>query len=199
MLNLDAFKQTIKMRDGTEVLVRAMEAVDASVVLDFFRELPEDDRLFLRADVTKPEVVDRLVRGASDGTAYTLLAFLDDKVIGNATLYRNLFGWQTHVATLRVAVAHPCQHKGLGTLFGRLLIRMAINLGLDKVVAEAVDNQISAKRALEKLGFHQEAILKGHVKDINGTRRDLIIMSNEVAHIWETMERMVADFSPHSG
>jgi len=38
-----------------------------------------------------------------------------------------------------------------------------------------VDSQVAAKRTFEKLGFHKEAELPGHVTDIHGKRRDLLI------------------------
>jgi RimJ/RimL family protein N-acetyltransferase len=62
-----------------------------------------------------------------------------------------------------------------------------------------VENQIAAKRALEKLGFRDEAVLKGHVKDIHGIKRNLLVMSNDVSHLWEAMAEMVADYSPTTG
>ena len=62
-----------------------------------------------------------------------------------------------------------------------------------------VDNQVGAKRAFGKLGFYPEAVLKGHVKDINGTKRDLVVLANDVSQIWETMESMVSDYSPSLG
>jgi hypothetical protein len=62
-----------------------------------------------------------------------------------------------------------------------------------------VESQISAQRMFEKLGFHQEAVLHNHVRDIHGIKRDLLIASNDVSHLWEAMEAMVSDFSPTMG
>ena len=47
------------MSDGMSVLLRPMAAGDEAVVKAFYRGLPEEDRLFLRDDVTRDEVVDR--------------------------------------------------------------------------------------------------------------------------------------------
>jgi hypothetical protein len=38
--------------------------------------------------------------------------------------------------------------------------------------------------------------VKGHVKDIHGTKRDLVIMANDLSHIWEAMESFLRDYSP---
>ena len=59
--------------------------------------------------------------------------------------------------------------------------------------------QIAAQRTFAKLGFHQEAELPGHVKDIHGKKRDLLIYANDVSHIWSAMEALVEDYRPHEG
>jgi RimJ/RimL family protein N-acetyltransferase len=173
-----------------------MNPDDAPSVLEFFRGLPEEDRQYLRDDVTKPEWAERFARSVDFDTVVPLVAELDDKVVSLATLYRTRHGWSTHVAELRISVARRLQHHGLGTAMARILVRHAIGLGLEKMVAHIVENQIGAHRAFEKLGFHKEAVLKGHVKDIHGMKRDLVVMANDVSHLWEAMEAMVSDFQP---
>jgi RimJ/RimL family protein N-acetyltransferase len=118
------------------------------------------------------------------------------RIVGNATLYRSLHGWSAHVGEIRVAVARSFQGKGLGTFLAREMARLAVEAGLEKMVASVVDNQVGAKRAFEKLGFHAEAVLRGHVKDIHGSKRDLVIMASDVSHIWESMEALLRDYSP---
>jgi hypothetical protein len=66
----------------------------------------------------------------------------------------------------------------------------------DKIVAHMVDSQVAAWRTFEKLGFHKEAELPGHVTDIHGKRRNLLIYANEVSHIWSAMESLLGDFRP---
>ena len=71
-----------------------------------------------------------------------------------------------------------------------------MTLGLDQLVAHIVDNQISARRLLEGLGFKQDAVLTGRVKDARGSRRDLVVMCHEISHVWDAMEHLVSDFLP---
>jgi len=196
---LEGFPEKVTLKDGTQTLIRPMVPDDFEAVVEFFRAMPAEDRLFLRDDVTKPEVVHRLARGMAEDTAYTLLAYHEGVIIGNATIYRSLFGWMVHVANIRVAVAHDFQRKGLATHLIMLCVRLATNLGLDKIVAEVADKQANALHLFEKLGFRREAVLKGHIRDMHGMRRDLVLLTNDVAHIWETMEAMMADYSPTGG
>ena len=198
-MNLSLYPTKVALRDGTTVTVRPMEAKDGLGVLDFFRALPEEDRLFLRDNVTNAEWLDRFVRQIDYNTMIPLVAECEGKVVGNATLQHPLHGWAAHVGELRVAVARAFQHKGLGTLLARELVRIAVDAGLEKMVVSVMDNQIGAKRAFEKLGFHPEAVLKGHVKDSHGAKRDLVIMANDVSHIWEAMVSLTRDYEPALG
>lgn len=186
----------VTLRDGTQVSIRPMELKDGPAVLEFFRKLPAGDRLFLRDDVTKSEWLDRFCRQIDYITLFPLVAEREGKIIGNATLSRTLYGWSTHVGELRIAVARAYQRKGLGTALARELVKLAQDFGLEKLVASVVDNQIGAKRAFAKLGFRVEAVLKDHVKDIHKKKRNLVIMTNDISHIWEAMESLVQDYSP---
>jgi len=103
------------------------------------------------------------------------------------------------VGELRVAVARAYRRKGLATALAGLLVRLATDQGVDKFIVEVVENQVGALRTFEKLGFHKEAVLRDHVKDRSGMRRDLLILANDVSHIWAAMEALVADAPPEVG
>jgi RimJ/RimL family protein N-acetyltransferase len=198
-MKLEGFPQSVSLQEGTRVVIRPMELEDGQALLEFFRALPEEDRQYLRDDVTSQDWLERFVRSIDYDTVVPVVAEHEGNVVGNATLYRTRHGWTKHVAEIRIAVARPFQRKGLGTALGRVLLRHAIGLGLEKMIVHVVENQIAAKRALEKLGFREEAVLKGHVKDIHGIKRNLLVMSNDVSHLWEAMAEMVADYSPTTG
>lgn len=198
-MTLEGYPREIALRDGSALTVRPIEAADEEALLAFFRGLPEEDRLFLRDDVTSQLWADRFIGSIDYQTVIPLLAETAGEVVANGTLYRTLHGWTTHVAEIRMAVARHFQRQGLGTAMLRELVRVATSAGVEKMIANVVDNQVGAIRAFEKRGFHREAILKGHVKDIHGMKRDLVIMSNDVSHIWDAMAAMVADYSPTLG
>lgn len=195
-MSLGEYPIPVTLRDSTPVTIRPMELKDGPAVLEFFRKLPAGDRLFLRDDVTTPEWLDRFCRQIDYITLFPLVAEREGRIIGNATLSRTLYGWSTHVGELRIAVARPYQRKGLGTALARELVKLAQDFGLEKMVAALMDNQVGAKRAFAKLGFRVEAVLKGHVKDIHRRKHNLVIMTNDVSHIWEAMESLVEDYSP---
>jgi len=59
-----------------------------------------------------------------------------------------------------------------------------------------VENQEAALRTFKKLSFQQEAVLRRHVKDIQGVRRDMLILVNDISHLWAAIEAMVAESIP---
>ena len=195
-MKLEGFPRTIHLRDGLTLSVRATAHGDEVALLAFYRELPQEDRLFLKDDVTTESWAERFIRRIERGEATSLIAELDRRVLAEATLYRATHGWSTHVGELRVAVARAYRRKGLATALAGLLVKLATDQGVDKFVVEVVENQVGALRTFEKLGFHKEAVLRDHVKDRSGIRRDLLILANDVSHIWAAMEALVADAPP---
>ena len=198
-MKLEGFPQKLTLKDGSHVEVRPLVAADAPSLLEFYRTLPEEDRLYLKDDVTKPEWLDRFVAMVERNEVVSLIAVMGARVIGEATLYRALHGWATHVGELRVSVAPKLRRSGLGSALAKDLVKLAIGLGVEKMIVQMVENQLSARRVFERMGFRQEAVLRGHVKDIHGIKRDLVIASNDVSHLWEAMEALVSDFSPTFG
>jgi len=192
-MKLEGFPRTIHLRDGLTLSVRPTAQGDEAALLHFYRELPQEDRLFLKDDVTTESWAERFIRRIGRGEATSLIAELDGKVLAEATLYRATHGWSTHVGEVRVAVARAYRRKGLATALAGLLVKLATDQGADKIIVEVVENQVAALRTFEKLGFHKEAVLRDHVKDRSGIRRDLLILANDVSHIWAAMEALVAD------
>ena len=195
-MKLEGFPQNVVLRDGTAIVIKPLDVEEASAVLKFYRSLPEEDRLFLNDDVTKPQWLRRFVARIESGEVVSLVAEIEGRIVGEATLYRALHGWTVHVAEIRVAVAPTMRRSGLGTTLAHELVRLATRMGIEKMVIQVVENQVGARKMFRKLGFRQEAVLRGHVKDIHGMKRNLIVAANDISHIWDAMESLVADFSP---
>jgi len=195
---LEGFPRPITLRDGTPLAVRPAKRGDQPALLAFYRELPQEDRLFLKDDVTTESWADRFIRRIERDEALSLVAEKDGAILAEATLYRPRHGWSAHVGELRVAVARSHRRRGLATSLAGMLVKLATDQGADKIVVEVVENQVAALRTFAKLGFQQEAVLRGHVKDIRGARRDLLLLANDVSHIWAAMEALVADAPPEA-
>ena len=169
-------KQSLRapLRDGTELVVDPlMSPLTARRSRTFYRALPEEDRLFLRNDVTRPEWLERFMqqddfrrRGARwwpmdegqtgrRGSALPLPPRLDGARGGDP-------GRRGATSSSAKGWARPSPRSSSGS-------RSAS--GIEKMVVRGRGQPgRRAKRAFEKLGFQNEAVLKGHVKDIHGVR-----------------------------
>jgi len=196
ILEIDGYPKTLALKTGEEIQLKILDQGDKDALLAFFRELPAKDKLFLKEDVTKPEVVQRWLDGMDFATILPVIAWYDGKIVGDATLHMDNLGWSQHVGEIRVVVAADFQQKGLGKAMVKNLVSHAIDAGLDKISAMVMENQHSARKAFERLGFEKEAVLRGHVRDTQGNKQDLIILSNDVSYIWNKMEELVSDFDP---
>lgn len=176
-------------------LIRA-DAADGPALLRFFRRMPEEDRLVLKDDVTTSDWQDRFVAKLDSGEAIGVIGKIGGEIRGEATLYRTRFGWSRHVGEIRLNVAPSMRGQGLGLELARNIVKLAIESGIDKLVAHMVESQVAARRTFEKLGFHREAELVGHVTDVQGKRRNLLVYANDVSHVWSAMEALLGDFRP---
>ena len=186
----------VHLRNGKGATISMAEASDGADLLKFYRTMPEEDRLVLKDDVTTAEWLDSFLAALRSGEAISVVGKIGGEIRGEATLYRTLHGWSRHVGEIRLNVDRAARGQGLGIELARHIVKLAIDRGIDKLIAQMVDDQIAARRTFEKLGFHKEAELPGHVKDIHGKKRDLLILANDVSHIWSAMESLMGDFRP---
>ncbi len=171
---------------GATVTLRLMTRDDRDGVLAFARALPEHDLLFLRRDITQPEAVDDWIAEIERGEILTILALADGEVIGYATIHRNTLRWAAHVAELRVTVAEAWRGKGLGRLLTQEAFANALGLGIEKMLAQMTLDQKGAIATFEGLGFRPEALLRDQVKDREGKKHDLLVLSHDVARFEAT-------------
>ena len=184
------------LNSGKGATLSLAQAGDGPALLKFYRAMPEEDRLVLKDDVTTADWLDWFLAKLQSGEAISVVGKVDGEIRGEATLHRSLHGWSRHVGEIRLNVDRAARGQGLGLELARHIVRLAIDRGIDKLVAQMVESQSAAKRTFEKLGFHKEAELPGHVTDIHGKRLDLLIYANDVSHIWSAMETMLGDFRP---
>jgi len=81
------------------------------------------------------------------------------------------------VAGLAVSVFPEARGRGVGSRALRLGAKWAtIELGLQRVYAEAAAENIASVRAIERAGFQREGLLRAHCKT-HGRRHDCVMFS----------------------
>jgi RimJ/RimL family protein N-acetyltransferase len=178
---VETYPRTIALGGGGDVVeLRFMHAGDEAAVLAFARELPAHDLLFLPRDISHPKVLAAWVSEIERGAMTTLLAFRGGDVVGCATIVRDPLSWSPHVAELRVVVARSVRGAGVGRRLSTAAGELAIESGTEKLVAHMTPDQIGAVTVFETMGYRAEALLRDHVKDGDGKKHDLVILSLDV-------------------
>ena len=163
---------------GRDTLLRYGTPADTAAVLTMSRALPPHDLLFLVRDLTKEDVV---VEWLADEDTTKILAIQGDRVVGYAAIHDSPMPWSKHVAELRVLVDVSRRGHGLGRVLTQEAFAVALTAGKEKMVAQMTLDQKGAIAVFEGLGFRPEALLRDHVKDRNGDKHDLLVLSHEVA------------------
>jgi L-amino acid N-acyltransferase YncA len=181
---MEAYPKIVRLKDGSRATLRPMVKEDVDKLLAFFRKLPEEERLFLKEDVTDEKVIQQWADELDYEKVFPVLAEVESEVVADATLHTLERGWSRHIGEVRCVVAKDYQRKGLGTILIREMFHRALQKGLDKLQASMPDKQVGAMKAFRTIGFRKEAVLKEHAMDIKGNKHDLIIMTNSVAELW---------------
>ena len=185
---LREFPKEVTLRDNTVVTLRPMVREDRDELLAFFRRLSPEDRHFLKDDVTRAEIIEAWARDLDYDRVLPILAECEGRIVGNATLHRQPYGWMRHVGEIRVVTDAYFRRRGLASAMARELFYVALQEGLDKMVAEMAADQVAAIKVFEKLGFQQEARLANHVIDLHGRKHDLVILTTDIPALVQKMQ-----------
>jgi RimJ/RimL family protein N-acetyltransferase len=169
--------------DGEAIELRAMSGADEAAVLAFAGAAPAHDLLFLARDITHPKVVKAWVREIEAGTISTVLARRGEAIVGCAAIIRDPLSWSGHVAEIRVVLLDSMRGKGLGRLLTEEAFATALGQGAEKITARMTLDQKGAIAVFEGLGFTLEAMLRDQVKDRDGRKHDLLILSHDVGRM----------------
>ncbi|MBI2723421.1 MAG: GNAT family N-acetyltransferase [Chloroflexi bacterium] len=170
----------VTLSDGSAVTLRRLTRLDAVAFLAFARSLPEHDLLFLRTDITNPDVLEVWFDNIDLERIITIIAERDGLILGYGSLHMSAAQWSQHVGELRALIAESMRGKGLGRALTEAVFAQALERGIEKMVAQMTVDQKGAIATFEELGFRAEAMLLDHVKDREGHKHDLLVYSHDV-------------------
>src|SRR5271157_1163586 len=111
---LEEYPKKITLPDGAVLTLRPMTRDDQYGLYIFFISLTEEDRRFLRNDVTDRKLIENWARNLDYEAVLPILAESDGKIVANATLHYQTFGWGRHIAELRITIAPEFRGRKLG-------------------------------------------------------------------------------------
>ena len=190
---LKDFPKEINLKTGEKVILRPMIKEDEERLHVFFLRLPEKDRLFLKDDVTDPKVVKSWAENVDYEHVIPILAEIDGRVIGDATLHRLTTEEISDIGEIRIVVDKDFRRRGLGTRLAREIYYLALSMKMNKLIAQVVEDQDHLIKTCEFLGFRRDKILKDKAIDLHGEKHNLVIMSEDVDALWKTIEDLIEE------
>ena len=174
--------------DAGEIEFRLMSRTDEVAVLDFAQKLPTHDLLFLPRNISQPKVLSAWINEIERGDITSLLAMQAGKVVGCGTLVRDPHSWSPHVGDIRMVVSQDVRGQGVGRALSQQTFALALDAGLEKLSVQMTVDQQAAIALFESLGFKAEALLREHVRDVEGKKHDIVVLGHNVAHVRAQME-----------
>ena len=174
--------------DAGDIELRKMSRADEPAVLAFAQKLPTHDLLFLPRNISQPKVLSAWINEIERGAITSLLAVKNGKVVGCGTLVRDPHSWSPHVGEIRMVVSQDVRGQGVGRALSQETFALALGAGLEKLSVQMTVDQQAAIELFESLGFKAEALLRDHVRDVDGKKHDIVVLGHNVAQVRAQME-----------
>ena len=174
--------------EAGDIEFRMMGPADEAAVLAFAQALPAHDLLFLPRNISEPKVLSAWVKEIERGAITSLLAVKDGKVVGCGTLVRDPHSWSPHVGEIRMVVSQDVRGQGVGPALSQETFALALGASLEKLSVQMTVDQQGAIALFESFGFKAEALLRDHVRDVDGKKHDIVVLGHKVAQVGAQME-----------
>jgi len=181
------------LKDGTKVLIRDLTPKDLDLLMKFYNALPEEDRKYLRVDVTDRDVVKQRLKRIETGRINRIIAVKEDEIVADGALEMFDDEWRKHQGELRTLVSQSFQRKGLGMLLMRELYFFAVQKKVEKLIARIMRPQIAARNICRRLGFHEEIVIPDYLRDRGDDTQDMIVMTCDMKEFWKELEHFYMD------
>ena len=183
---LENYPKEIILKDGAGVTLRPLQPGDEDPLFRMYNRLPEEDRWFLDADVSRIETIRKWVKETAGKGLVSIVGALEGEIIAHAFLVWRDYGAKRHIGKIRIAVDPSFRERHLGTWILLDLHNLAISLGLEILVMRLVEEKDAyVIRGVKRLDFRQEAVLKNYVKDKEGNSHHLLLMVKRLKGGWD--------------
>lgn len=186
-IRLKGYPKEIVAKDGTPIVIRPLVKEDEQRLLEFFQSFPEEEVWFLRAEVQDPVVLHTWIEELDFERMTPLLAIKTDdgEVVAMLRLYRRPAGCMRHIGHIRILVHPAYRHQRIGSWMLLDIVKFAMDVGIEKLVAEFVAGiEEAAIIGAHRLDFFEQAVIKDYVRDPRGGYRDLVIMVKNIHREW---------------
>jgi len=173
---LQKYPKDIKLKDGSSSKLRPLRKDDQVSFHEFFSAVPEPERMFIKHRVTDLTIIKDWCQNIDLGRNLPLLALINGKIVGDATLHQQLGGWKRHIGRVSVLVLPQYRGRGLARALVGEIVDIARHVGLEKVEAEFIGEQEAAIKMFAMLGFSNLVRLPDYVRDMQAISHDYVLM-----------------------
>ena len=175
--DLSAFPKVVQLRDGSRAMLRLMTSADGRQLHEFFLRIPQEDRRYLKDDVTSRELIERWTRELDYARVLPLLCEIDGILVSDASLHRSRDPNRPNAAEVRIVVDPAVRNKGLARQMLIELIALARQRDLEHIFFElAPSGEAAAVRQAERLGFVGIAQFFHQRRDQLGEFMDVLVL-----------------------
>jgi RimJ/RimL family protein N-acetyltransferase len=176
----DIYPRKVKLRDRREATLRLLRPEDEHTLYTFFQQIPREDRLFLRDDVTDSNVIRQWCQNIDFSRVVPIVIDIDGRIAAQATLHQEKRGWTSHIGLIRVVVHPDYRRLGIAAILIDEIKEISLHAGLARLNAECMIEQTQAITAFQNAGFIQLAIIPDQVHDLHGHSHDLVILGYDL-------------------
>lgn len=159
------FESTIRLMDGTEILLRSIKPEDEPLWLEMFNNFSESSVWNRFFNVVKDPSHEFRVRfcdiNYENEIAIVAISKIENKMLG---VVRFTLDFDKKSGELAFIVADPWQSRGLGTLMVEHLINIAKKKKIETIYSYILPNNYGAIRFLKKLDFRTDYSNEDRVK-----------------------------------
>jgi L-amino acid N-acyltransferase YncA len=184
---LDDFPKKLPLRNGQDITLRILTQKDAAAIVLFFLTVPEEERNFLRYDVTDMEALKGWFGGPNWEEVFPVAAVLDGDIVGIAVLQGYRTAWFAHIGNFWMIVNQDLRGRGLGRIMANEMFTLAAELGMEKLSAEVRADHLYAIRIFKQMGYQHEGALTDYIKDQDGQTHDLLIMACNIKEFFRRL------------
>lgn len=177
---LERFPVSLKLRDGTGVVIRPVGRQDEARLHKFLCAVPEEERLFIKRPVLQRALFREWFRHPDFADSSVLLMLHGKKVVGEVTLRQRPGGWKRHIGVITVLTHPDYRGRDVAKILVTAQIEIARALGLNKLECELNGERKVAIRALEDIGFHYLMQQTDYVLDMKAVPHDYILMGMDL-------------------
>src|SRR5258708_37604647 len=87
-----------------------------------------------------------------------------------------------------MVVSQDVRGQGGGRALSQETFALALGAGLEKLSVQMTVDQQAAIALFESLGFKAEALLRDHVRDVDGRTHDIVVLGHNIAQVHAQLE-----------